>query len=95
LEKQINTSIWLALWCYLSKHINFLVGTFAVLGTGAIPKSGASTLWQLPANIIIFFCTALYYGSLEYNENQDTRLHKIQNYITESIIICIGLINKK
>lgn len=168
MEKEIKINFWLSLWCYLNKHVNFLVGTFAGLLTGTIvffinyefgfepafhsflkqfafnfliggfntrmceklarninpkfwnllastivptvqafiilfsihyfgatPKPGASTLWQLPANIIIFFCTALYYRSLQFNENQDSRLHKIQNFITDRKIVRIGLINKK
>lgn len=67
---------------------------FSVHYFGRTPKPGASTLWQFGANLIIFFCTALYYRSLQFNDNQDSRLHKIQNFITDKRIVKIGLINK-
>lgn len=155
--------IWLRLWCYLNKHMNFLVGTVAGITTGLIvffinyshgfypalnsffkqfafnflmggfntrmceklarsieqkfwnlftstivptimafsvlfaihyfghtPKPGASTFWQFGANLIIFFCTALYYRSLQFNENQNSKLHRIQNFITEKKAIKNG-----
>lgn len=67
---------------------------FAIHYFGRTPKPGASTFWQFGANLIVFFCTAFYYRSLQFSENQNSKLHRIQNFIIEKKIIKIGVLNK-
>lgn len=95
LARIIIPKLWNLLAATIVPTIMAFSVLFAVHYFGKTPKPGASTLWQFGANLIIFFCTALYYRSLQFNENQNSKLHRIQNFITEKKIIKIGIINRK